>query len=86
MIPFIVLGSGKPICGLAPLFHQVRFSQQGPEGRVRSFLVHYRAERNHQGLDNRPIDPGEEVGRIGGDVECRQRLGGILRYYHRKAA
>jgi len=38
------------------------------------------------GLDNRPIDPGEEVGRIDGEVECRQRLGGILRYYHRKPA
>ena len=31
-------------------------------------------------------DQGQEVGRIGGDVECRERLGGILRYYHRKAA
>ncbi len=29
---------------------------------------------------------GKILGRIAGEVECRERLGGILRYYHRKAA
>ena len=28
----------------------------------------------------------EEVGRTAGEVQCRERLGGILRHYHRKAA
>src|SRR5208282_1353494 len=28
----------------------------------------------------------EEVGRTTGDIQCRERLGGILRYYHRQAA
>ena len=41
---------------------------------------------DRQGLDNRLIDPGEEVGLTTGEVECRERLGGILRYNHRKAA
>ena len=50
------------------------------------FLAHYHVERNHQAFDNRLIDPGEEVGRTAGEVACRERLGGILRYYHRKAA
>ena len=36
---------------------------------------------DRQGLDNRLIDPGEEVGLTTGEVECRERLGGILRYY-----
>ena len=62
------------------------FGQKPLQAAAVSFLAHYHAERNHQGLDNRLIDPGENVGRIGGDVECRERLGGILRYYHRKAA
>jgi len=44
------------------------------------------AERNHQGLDNRLIEPGEEVGSTDGEVACRERLGGMLRYYYRKAA
>jgi hypothetical protein len=53
---------------------------------VVAFLGHYHAERNHQGLGNRLIELGEEVGRTAGDVVCRERLGGMLRYYHRKAA
>jgi len=32
------------------------------------------------------IDPGEEVGRTEGEIERRQRLGGMLNYYHRRAA
>ena len=32
------------------------------------------------------IIPGEEVGRAGGDIDCRERLGGLLRFYHRRAA
>ena len=50
------------------------------------FLEHFHTERNHQGLANRVIDPGEEVNRRDGEVLCRERLGGMLRYYYRKAA
>ena len=32
------------------------------------------------------IAEGEEVGRAIGQVQCRERLGGMLRYYHRAAA
>ena len=51
-----------------------------------SFIRHYRGERNHQGLGNRIIEPGDELGAVAGNIECRQRLGGILRYYYRDAA
>ena len=53
---------------------------------VGGFLTHYHTERNHQGLGNRILQPGEEMGRKIGPVECRERLGGLLRYYYRKAA
>jgi len=53
---------------------------------VVAFLEHFHAERNHQGLGNRLIEPGEEVGRLTGDVVCRERVGGMLRYYYREAA
>ena len=49
------------------------------------FLAHYHGERNHQGLGNRLIEPGEEVG-ASPAVECRERLGGMLRYYYRDVA
>jgi len=52
---------------------------------VEQFCEHYHRERNHQGLENKIIEPAfgsvEE-----GEVDCRERLGGLLRYYCRDAA
>ena len=62
------------------------FGEQSLRKAVREFLAHYHAERNHQGLDNRLIEPGEEDGAIVGKIACRERLGGMLRYYYRDAA
>ena len=53
---------------------------------VAQFLGHYHSERNHQGLGNRIINPTEELGNELGNVACRERLGGMLRYYYRDAA
>jgi putative transposase len=48
------------------------------------FVAHYHGERNHQGLGNALITP--ESRQLGGThVRCRERLGGLLRYYHRAA-
>jgi putative transposase len=68
------------------LERMVFFGERSLQFATAEFLSHFHAERNHQGLDNRLIEPGEEVGRTTGDVSCRERLGGLLRYYHRKAA
>jgi len=62
------------------------FGERSLRNSVSQFVDHYHRERNHQGLANRLIDAGEEVGRIAGDVQCRERLGGLLRYYYREAA
>jgi hypothetical protein len=43
-------------------------------------------ERNHQGLENRLIIPLATSVETTGTVERRQRLGGLLNYYHRQAA
>ena len=53
--------------------------------RVIFFGEHFHHERNHQGLGNRIIDAGTEVGRTQGEVQCRERLGGLLRYYYGNA-
>lgn len=68
------------------LDRMIFFGENSLRGAVREYLAHFHAERNHQGLDNRIIDPGEEVGAIAGKIECRERLGGMLRYYYRNAA
>jgi putative transposase len=50
------------------------------------FVEHYHLERNHQGLDNRlitalPAPPNDQA-----RVARRERLGGLLNYYYRRAA
>src|SRR6266702_5976803 len=50
------------------------------------FVLHYHAERNHQGLGNKIIWPEFAEFPDGGAIRSRQRLGGLLRYYYREAA
>jgi len=68
------------------LCRMIFLGEESLRGAVSNFLHHYHRERNHQGLDNQIIDPGDEVGQKIGDVQCRERLGGMLRYYYRDAA
>jgi len=67
------------------LERMVFFSEAQMRHTVAEFMEHYHRERNHQGLDNRLIEtrkaePPTEP------VVCQQRLSGLLRYYHRRAA
>jgi hypothetical protein len=62
------------------------FGERSLNRAIRDYLVHYHEERNHQGLGNRLIEPTNDAGRAPGVVECRKRLGGLLRYYYREAA
>ena len=68
------------------LNRMIFFGEKSLRKAVNQFLGHYHQERNHQGLDNRLIIAGDEVGRTIGKVQCRERLGGMLRYYYRNAA
>jgi len=52
---------------------------------VRAFIDHYHEERPHQGLNNQLIAPKiTSISR--GPVRCRERLGGVLKFYYREAA
>jgi putative transposase len=57
---------------------------------VKEFLVHYHDERPHQGRGNVPLcvanADGTSAVPFGGKVECRERLGGLLKHYYRAAA
>lgn len=53
---------------------------------VHEYIRHYHAERNHQGLENRLIEPKESLDTAKGEIKCHERLGGLLKYYHRRAA
>ena len=51
---------------------------------VEEYTAHYHLERNHQGLGNQLIDGHVESEPVF-EIECNERLGGILRSYHRAA-
>ena len=53
---------------------------------VTQYALHYHSQRPHQGLEHRIIEPDETAGRVEGAIVRRDRLGGLLRYYHREAA
>ena len=52
------------------------------------YLVHFHQERNHQGKGNVLLFPLNRQSAPSSDrsVRCRERLGGLLKYYHREAA
>ncbi|MHC4944162.1 MAG: integrase core domain-containing protein [Planctomycetota bacterium] len=62
------------------------FGIRSLERAVRSYMDHYHRERNHQGLENTIINPELAILRQNGEVRCRERIGGLLRYYYRQAA
>ena len=64
------------------------FSKKQLRNAVSQYVRHYHTERNHQGLDNVLLsgDRPDSNQSDDGEVLYRERLGGLLRYYHRKAA
>ncbi len=68
------------------LSRMIFFGEKSLRQAIEAYIEHYHVERNHQGLGNQIIEPGDEVGSIAGKIECRERLGGILQYYYRDAA
>ncbi len=68
------------------LDQMIFFGENSLRRAVGSFVKHYHEERNHQGLDNKIIAPNDEVITITSKIECGERLGVILKYYHRAAA
>lgn len=68
------------------LDRMIFFGERSLRNSVGEFLLHYHGERNHQGLGNNLIELGKVAGQAEGDVQCRERLGGLLKYYHRTAA
>jgi transposase InsO family protein len=52
---------------------------------LRAFVDHYHEERPHQGLGNECIAPTATLIATG-PVRCRERLGGVLKFYYRAAA
>ena len=68
------------------LDQMIFFGEDSLRQAIHEFVIHYHRERNHQGLENRLITPMEKTVDPAATIERRQRLGGLLNYYHRTAA
>ena len=53
---------------------------------IHEYVEHYHRERNHQGLDNRLLERAPPPANPDTEVHRRERIGGLLNYYHREAA
>src|SRR6266705_3037216 len=54
---------------------------------LNAYLAHYHHERNHQGKGNALLFPAvSQDTAYEGPIRCRERLGGLLKYYEREAA
>ncbi len=66
----------------------ILFGETSLRRTLSEYLVHFHAERNHQGKGNVLLIPLDRQSAPDMDrsVRCRERLGGLLKYYHREAA
>lgn len=64
----------------------ILFGERSLRRALSEYVDHFHAERNHQGKGNVLLFPRNTDRHREGPVQYRERLGGLLRYYHREAA
>jgi hypothetical protein len=63
----------------------ILFGENSLSRVLAEYSRHDHRERNHQGKDNRLLFPDVAEMRRRHSIECRQRLGGLLKYYRSAA-
>jgi putative transposase len=66
----------------------ILFGERSLRHALGQYVSHFHTERNHQGKDNVILfpAPADRVGEATGEIRTRERLGGLLKFYHRAAA
>jgi hypothetical protein len=65
----------------------ILFGERSLRQVLPEYVAHYHAERPHQGKGNVLLFPSAHTApQPEGPIRCRERLGGLLKYYHCKAA
>jgi transposase InsO family protein len=65
----------------------ILFGEASLRHALYQYVDHYHHERTHQGKDNVLLFPSSsQDGAHHGPIRCRERLGGLLKYYDREAA
>jgi len=68
------------------LSRMIFFGERSLRKATREYAAHYHRERNHQGINNQLIEPADGAESSSLAIKCAERLGGMLRFYHRAAA
>ena len=66
----------------------IHFRERSLRHCLENYVNHFHAARNHQGKGNVILFPAPEdrIGELSGDIQTRERLGGLLKCYYRDAA
>jgi transposase InsO family protein len=65
----------------------ILFGERSLRHALTEYLSHFQQERPHQGKGNVVLMPAlRQVGPYQAPPQCRERLGGLLKYYYREAA
>ena len=66
----------------------ILFGERSLRHCLEHYVAHFHTERNHQGKGNVILfpNPSDRIGETSGAVRTRERLGGLLKFYYRKAA
>jgi putative transposase len=65
----------------------ILFGEVSLRHTLHEYVDHYHHERNHHGKGNILLFPSSSLNRgREGPIRCRERLGGLLKYYEREAA
>ena len=70
------------------LSKMILFDEASLRRVLSNYVCHFHAERNHQGKGNVILLPRPEdrIGESTGQIQTRERLGGLLKFYYRPAA
>jgi transposase InsO family protein len=69
------------------LSRMILFGERSLRHVLHEYVKHYHHERNHQGKDNVLLFPTISQDTVrAGPLQCRERLGGLLKYYECEAA
>jgi transposase InsO family protein len=69
------------------LSRMILFGERSLRHVLSEYIAHHHTERPHQGKGNIILFPSAQAEPDSDSpIECRERLGGLLKYYHRKAA
>ena len=69
------------------LSRMILFGERSLRHVLSEYIAHHHTERPHQGKGNVILFPSSEMApNLDSPIESQERLGGLLKYYHRQAA